>query len=94
VDRHAQADPSRVALLYEGNELSESKQILYDELLVLVSKLANVLKIFGVRKGSVVSIHFPVDEIHQLQMFLKDEQGKIAPGLDSENNFIDDTEAF
>jgi acetyl-CoA synthetase len=46
--------------LYEGNALSESKQVTYGELLVLVSKLANVLKIFGVRKGSVVSIYLPV----------------------------------
>lgn len=60
VDRHAAADPNRVAFLCEGNTLSESRKVTYSELLTLVSKLANVLKILGVRKGGVVSIYLPV----------------------------------
>lgn len=60
VDRHAKEDPNRVALLYEGNKLDQGKKVTYGELLVQVSKLANVFKSLGVTKGSVVSIYLPV----------------------------------
>jgi acetyl-CoA synthetase len=60
VDRHALVEPDRPALLYEGNGLNESAQVSYGELLVVVSKFANVLKEFGVGKGDVVSIYLPV----------------------------------
>ncbi|KAH0785579.1 acetate--CoA ligase [Histomonas meleagridis] len=60
VDRHAKVDPNRVALIYEGNEENQGCSVTYGELLTRVSKMANVLKSYGVTKGSVVVIFLPV----------------------------------
>lgn len=60
VDRHAMAHPDKVALLYEGNDIDDSRQMTYGELLQNVCKMANVLKSKGVTKGSHVAIYFPV----------------------------------
>jgi acetyl-CoA synthetase len=60
VDRHALEDPDRIALLYEGNVPGIGYQVSYGELLIRVSKLANVLKGFGIGKGSIVCIYLPV----------------------------------
>lgn len=60
VDRHAIANPNKVALLYEGNDLDASAQMTYGELLQNVSKMANILKSQGVTKGSHVAIYLPV----------------------------------
>lgn len=60
VDRHAKENPEKIALIYEGNELNEGYKMTYGELLVKVSKTANILKSYGVRKGDVVVIYLPV----------------------------------
>ncbi|VUC37197.1 unnamed protein product [Clonostachys rosea] len=60
VDRHAFQDPDRVAIIFEGNEENEGRNISYGELLEQVCKVAWVLKESGVRKGDIVAIYMPV----------------------------------
>ena len=44
VDRHAQADPNRVALLWEQDEPGQEVPVTYAELSSMVNRMANVLK--------------------------------------------------
>lgn len=60
VDRHAYANPDKVAIIYEADEEGESREITYAELLREVCKVANVLKGWGVKKGDAVSIYLPM----------------------------------
>ncbi len=57
VDRHAIKNPDRVAIIWEGDEPKDTKKITYKELLLNVSKAANILKKIGVRKGDRVTIY-------------------------------------
>ncbi|KAL6080039.1 acetyl-coenzyme A synthetase 2 [Balamuthia mandrillaris] len=60
VDRHVFQNPDKVAILWEGDEPSMVKKVTYGELLREVSKMANVLKSVGVKKGDVVAIYMPM----------------------------------
>lgn len=60
VDRHAIADPSRPAIIYEADEKGEGRTITYGELLQEVSKLSWVLKEMGVKKGDTVALYLPM----------------------------------
>ncbi|KAJ8102897.1 hypothetical protein POJ06DRAFT_288041 [Lipomyces tetrasporus] len=60
VDRHAFADPDRVAIIYEADEEKDSRKITYSELLREVSKVAATLQAFGVKKGDTVAIYLPM----------------------------------
>lgn len=60
VDRHAFKNPDKAAIIYEGDESSEGRTISYGELLREVSKLAYVLKQFGVQKGDTVALYMPM----------------------------------
>lgn len=55
-----QGKGDKVAYIWEGNTPGEEKKITYSELKVEVSKFANVLKSFGIQKGSRVAIYMPV----------------------------------
>jgi len=57
VDRHAKQNPDKIAIIWEGDDPSETKKITYKELLTNVSKAANVLKKIGVKKGDRVTIY-------------------------------------
>ncbi len=57
IDRHAEKNPDRVAIIWEGDDPSDTKKITYKELLKNVSKAANVLKKIGVKKGDRVTIY-------------------------------------
>jgi len=57
IDRHAKLNPSKVAIIWEGDDPSETKKITYSELLIHVSKAANILKALGVKKGDIVTIY-------------------------------------
>jgi len=50
----------RVAIIWEGNDPSEVRNITYKELLDQTCKFANVLKAKGVKKGDRVSIYMPM----------------------------------
>ncbi|KAF9045038.1 hypothetical protein BJ165DRAFT_1474885 [Panaeolus papilionaceus] len=60
VDRWAFRHPDKTAIIYEGDEPGEGREITYAELLREVSSVANVLKSFGVKKGDTVSIYLPM----------------------------------
>jgi len=58
LDRHVEAGHGdKTAIIWEGNDTSESKYITYNELLEEVSKFANVLKAHGIKKGDRVCIY-------------------------------------
>ncbi len=57
IDRHAKNNPDRVAIIWEGDDPNETKKITYRDLLISVSKAANVLKKIGVKKGDRVTIY-------------------------------------
>ena len=57
IDRHAKNDPNRIAIIWEGDDPNDVKKISYQELLINVSKAANVLKKIGVKKGDRVTIY-------------------------------------
>ncbi|EKM57151.1 uncharacterized protein PHACADRAFT_119425 [Phanerochaete carnosa HHB-10118-sp] len=60
VDRWAFEDPNKTAIIYEADEPGNHKYISYGELLREVSRVANVLKRFGVTKGDTVSVYMPM----------------------------------
>ena len=57
IDRHAKINPNKIAIIWESDDPSISKKITYKELLLNVSKAANVLKKIGVKKGDRVTIY-------------------------------------
>ncbi|MEQ9333115.1 acetate--CoA ligase [Thalassobaculum sp.] len=60
LDRHLATRGDQTAILWEGDDPSESKAITYRELHAEVSKFANVMKSLGVRKGDRVTIYMPM----------------------------------
>ena len=57
IDRHAENNPDKVAIIWEGDDPNETKKITYKDLLINVSKAANALKKIGVKKGDRVTIY-------------------------------------
>jgi acetyl-CoA synthetase len=57
VDRHAEQRPDETAIIWEGDDPSQSKTYTYKELQSEVSRFANVLKKLGVKKGDRVTIY-------------------------------------
>lgn len=60
VDRHAIANPNKPALIYEADDENDNQIITYGQLLQEVSKVAAVLKSWGVKKGDTVAIYLPM----------------------------------
>ena len=61
LDRHVEAGKGGdTAIIWEGDDPSESKTFTYAELLAEVKKFANVLKSLGVKKGDRVAIYLPM----------------------------------
>jgi acetyl-CoA synthetase len=60
VDRHLATRGDQVAIIWEGDNPSESKNITYNQLHDEVSRFANVLKSKGVAKGDAVTIYLPM----------------------------------
>ena len=63
IDRHAKNNPDKIAIIWEGDDPNETKKITYKELLINVSKAANVLKKIGVKKGDRVTIYLSLIHI-------------------------------
>ena len=57
VDRHADKTPDKIAIIWEGDDPSQSKTFTYKDLKLEVSKFANILKKMGVQKGDRVTIY-------------------------------------
>ena len=60
VDRWAYATPDKTAIIYEADEEKDSYKLTYAELLREVSKVAGVLKSWGIKKGDTVAIYLPM----------------------------------
>ncbi|MDT4806241.1 Acetyl-coenzyme A synthetase [compost metagenome] len=60
IDRHLEQRGEQVAIIWEGDNPSESAQITYRKLYSHVTRLANVLKSRGVKKGDRVCIYMPM----------------------------------
>ena len=60
IDRHLPARANQVAIIWEGDDPSESKLITYRELHNEVCRFANVLRNRGVEKGDRVTIYLPM----------------------------------
>ncbi|KII91960.1 hypothetical protein PLICRDRAFT_105896 [Plicaturopsis crispa FD-325 SS-3] len=60
VDRWAFKHPEKTAIIYEADEPGEGREVSYAELLREVSRVANVLKSYGIKKGDTVSIYLPM----------------------------------
>ena len=60
IDRHLPQRAEQVAIIWEGDDPSESLSITYRELRDEVSRLANALKQRGVEKGDRVCIYMPM----------------------------------
>ena len=60
VDRHLETRGDQIAILWEGDDPADSKAITYREMHEAVSRLGNVLKERGVKKGDRVSIYMPM----------------------------------
>ena len=60
IDRHLDKRGDQVAIIWEGDDPNDDKKITYRELHQQVSKLANVLKARGVKKGDRVCIYMPM----------------------------------
>jgi acetyl-CoA synthetase len=60
IDRHLDERGDQTAIIWEGDEPSDDKQLTYKELYEEVCRFSNALKSRGVRKGDRVSIYMPM----------------------------------
>lgn len=60
IDRHVKDKGDKVAIIWEADEPGESKKITYRELQREVSRMANVLRHNGIRKGDRVALYMPM----------------------------------
>ena len=60
VDRHLAERADQTAIIWEGDDPSESRHVTYRELHEGVCRYANVLKSYGVKKGDRVTIYLPM----------------------------------
>ncbi|GAB2512694.1 acetate--CoA ligase [Microbulbifer agarilyticus] len=60
IDRHLPTRAAQTALIWEGDDPADSKNITYQELHDNVGRLANLLKARGVNKGDRVCIYMPM----------------------------------
>ncbi len=60
LDRHLATRGEQTAIIWEGDDPSQSKRVSYRELHEMVCRMANVLKSWGVSKGDRVCIYLPM----------------------------------
>jgi acetyl-CoA synthetase len=60
IDRHLGARGDQIAIIWEGDDPSQSKHITYRELHAEVCRFANVLKAQAVKRGDRVTIYMPM----------------------------------
>ena len=60
IDRHLATKANQTAIIWEGDDPSQSKHISYKELHEEVCKLANGLKSLGAKKGDRITIYMPM----------------------------------
>ena len=60
IDRHLPKRANQTAIIWEGDDPADSKNITYQELHDEVCKLANAMKARGVKKGDIVTLYMPM----------------------------------
>jgi acetyl-CoA synthetase len=60
LDRHLETRGDQTAIIWEGDDPSESSTLTYRELHAAVCRLANGLKSLGVKKGDRITIYMPM----------------------------------
>lgn len=60
IDRHLEKRGDQTAIIWEGDDPSESKHITYRQLHDEVCKMANILRTRNVKKGDRVTIYLPM----------------------------------
>ena len=60
IDRHLATRGDQVAIIWEGDDPNVSQSITYNELYEQVTRLANVLKQRGVKKGDRICLYMPM----------------------------------
>lgn len=60
VDRHLNTRKNKTAIIWQGDDPNEKQSFSYGELHEKISRLANVLKKLGVKKGDRVCIYLPM----------------------------------
>ena len=60
LDRHLKDKADKTAIIFEGDEASDSRHITYGALHQDVCRFANVLKAHGVKKGDRITIYMPM----------------------------------
>ena len=60
LDRHLEARGDQTAIIWEADEPGQGKSYTYREVLQEVSRIANVMKAHGVRKGDPVTLYMPM----------------------------------
>src|ERR671926_1732718 len=60
IDRHLHTRGDQVAIIWEGDDPSESKHITYRELHAQVGRMANIMRNRGVARGDRVTIYMPM----------------------------------
>ncbi len=60
LDRHLETRGDSIAIIWEGDEPGETRQVTYRELHQQVCCFANVLKAKGVKKGDRVTLYLPM----------------------------------
>src|ERR1700719_3877312 len=60
IDRHLEKRANQTAIIWEGDDPSESKHITYKQLHDEVCKFANILRTRNVKKGDRVTIYLPM----------------------------------
>ncbi|MBF0471143.1 MAG: acetate--CoA ligase [Gammaproteobacteria bacterium] len=60
IDRHLESRGDQIAIIWEGDNPEESRHITYRQLHTEVSKLANVFKDQGIKKGDRLCIYMPM----------------------------------
>jgi acetyl-CoA synthetase len=61
IDRHVAAGRAdQVAMIWEGDEPDDIRELTYSDMLHKVSQIANALTASGVRKGDVVTVYMPM----------------------------------
>ena len=60
VDRHLSKRSGQTAIIWEGDDPSDSLSITYEDLHERVCRFANALKTEGIKKGDVITIYMPM----------------------------------
>lgn len=60
IDRHLPHKANQAALIWEGDDESQSRRISFAQLQIEVAQMSNVLKQLQVKKGDVVAIYLPM----------------------------------